>query len=186
MSDWQELRSIALANVRRLERAPSEAWEHQALEIARAFLALFSRDDLTRADTAPLLRSVAALPTRDSAGLRESLICGHLALPAFAFVAPPIAPGDLVVDAHGRLDVIMRRAPTPTTKWLAEQEVPPPSGETTWWSGWPLDGGAVVLAEPQVFSLGRADRDRVWELVEHATVDQVRELLTLFPGLARR
>ena len=186
MPGWRELRSLAVAHVRRFERAPSEPWEHEALRLARAWLALFDRDDVTCLDTAPLLFSAASLPTRDGSGLRKLLMRTHLELPRGGFVPNAVTVGDLVIDAHGRLAVIARRAPTPSTDWLAAQEVAPPRGEISWWTAWPLDGGAVLLPEPQVFGLGRADLDRCWELVEYATVDQVRELLTIVPELANR
>ena len=96
-----------------------------------------------------------------------------------------LKPRDLILDNYGRLGIVVEPTTRPSEKWILEQHDTSirSLGDCAWWNVMPLDGGLVIVPEPEAQFQREATVEDALVAVEHANPPAVKTLLALFPEL---
>ncbi len=96
-----------------------------------------------------------------------------------------LKPRDLILDNYNRLGIVVERTGRPSQKWILEQRDTKVRslGDCDWWNVVPLDGGLVIVPEPEARFQREATVEDALEAVEYANEAAVKTLLALFPEL---
>jgi hypothetical protein len=96
-----------------------------------------------------------------------------------------LRPRDLILDNYNRLGIVVERTNRPSQSWILEQRDTSVRGlgDCVWWNVMPLDGGLVIVPEPQAHLQREATVEDALQAVEYANEPAVKTLLALFPEL---
>ena len=96
-----------------------------------------------------------------------------------------LKPRDLILDNHNRLGIVVERTSRPSQSWILEQRDTSVRtlGDCNWWNVMPLEGGLVIVPEPQAQLQREATMEDALRAVEYGNEPAVKTLLSLFPEL---
>jgi len=77
----------------------------------------------------------------------------------------------LILDQHGREDILGDLAPKPDLEWLSLQSIPPLDTDGAWYHAYPLSGGAALVQACAFEVLGDVTEDHVDQICHRGYID---------------